>query len=251
MKKAAVSLKILFLVLFIPARAFASEIEADSKITRVTVYPDSAVIIRTASVKLDAGNHKVIFPNIIPDLDENSLRVSAQGMLEVKLFGAQVKKEFLAEVPSERIKQLKDEIQRLEDEKRKLEDNKTILDEEKKFLDSIRLYADVQVPKDLATKMPQVTELENMLKFLVTKLKENFSAHFEYEFKMRDINDKLDALKRQLSEISGSIRKLKRSIVVDIAAVKAGSVDLNVSYLVRGASWQPIYEAGQVLRNQK
>ncbi|OGX25957.1 MAG: hypothetical protein A3J51_01810 [Omnitrophica WOR_2 bacterium RIFCSPHIGHO2_02_FULL_45_21] len=222
---------------------FSFEIEADSKITQIIVYPDSALLTRSVSLKLDTGEHTAVFSDIIPDMDENSLRVSAQGPAEVKLLGAQLRKEFLEEVPSERIKQLKDEIQALEDEKRRLEDNKIILSEEKKFLDSIRFYADVQTPKDLATKMPQVAELDNMLKFLGTKLKDNFSSFIDYEFKIRDINSKADALKRQLAEVSGPSRKLKRSIIVELEALQAGNLDLEVSYLVKGASWQPIYDA--------
>ncbi len=222
---------------------FASEVEANSRIVQVTMYPDSALITRGANLKLDAGEHTIIFSNIIPDLDENSLRVSAQGNVEVKILGAQVRKEFLEEVPSQRIRQLKEEILKLEDERKKLEDNKAILLEEKQFLDSIRLYADAQIPKDLATKMPQVSDLENTFKFLDAKLKENFSGYSEYEFSLRALNEKLDVLKRQLAEISGSLKKLKRSIIVDLTAIKAEAVDLTVSYLVRGAAWQPVYEA--------
>lgn len=222
---------------------FASEISADSRIAEVTIYPDSALINRAAGLKLGPGQHKVIFPDIIPDLDENSLRVSTQGMSEVRLLGAQVKREFLEEVPSERIQQLKDEIRKLGDEKKKLEDTKEILNKERQFLDSIRLYADVQIPKDLVTKMPQTQELEAMLKFLDTKLKENYSAYIECELKVRDIVEKTDVLKRQLAEISGPAKKLKRSIVVDLEVLKAGSIDLSISYLVNGASWQPIYDA--------
>lgn len=230
---------------------YASEIKVDSKITRVTVYPDSAVITRFTSVKLDAGDHQLIFSDIIPDVDENSLRISAQGPPEVKLFGAQVKKEFLEEVPSERIKQLKEEIKKLEDEKNKAEDAQTIITEEKQFLDSIRLYADIQVPKDLVTKMPQVSDLENLLKFLDAKLKDNFSLYSEYKFKIRDINEKADALKRQLDEISGLSKKLKRAIAVDLMTVKPATVDISVSYAVRGAAWQPIYEARASFDNQE
>lgn len=222
---------------------FASEITVDSRIDEVTVYPDSAFIGRVANLKLNPGEHKVIFPNIIPELDENSLRVSSQGNAEVKLFGAQVKKEFLEETPAERVKQLREEIQNLQDEERKLEDTKNILGDEKKFLDSIRLFSGEQIPKDLVTKMPQAKELEDMLKFLGTKLRENYSQVVDAGLKIREIEKKIDVLNRELAQISGQHKKLKRSIEVDLEVLKPGNLDLNVSYLVRGASWQPLYDA--------
>lgn len=222
---------------------FANEIVADSHIANVTVYPDSALISRQATVQLNPGEHKVIFADIIPEIDENSLRVSAEGVSGVKLFGAQLKKEFLQELASEKAKQLKQDIQKLEDQIKETQDFKTVLMQEKDFLDSIRLFSHDQLPKDLVTKMPSSGDLEGTLKFLSTKLKENYSQAMDYEIKIRDLMQKVDVLKRELAEISGPAKKLKRSIVVDLEAVKSGSLDLKVSYLVRGAWWQPIYDA--------
>src|SRR3989338_3341149 len=191
---------------------FAAEITADSRINEITVYPDSALITRVANLKLSSGENKVIFQNIIPEVDENSLRVSSQGDAQVRLFGAELKKEFLEEVPSVRIKELKEQIQKLEDEKRKLEDNSRVLSEEREFLDSVRLFSQGQIPKDLVTKMPPAKDLDDTLKFLSARLKENYNGVIETELGMRDLQKKIDALRNELGQISGSSRKLKRSI---------------------------------------
>jgi len=236
-----ISTFILFSPLLKPV--FGQVIETDSRIAAVFVYPDSALITRIAPLKLKEGEYKIIFPNIIPEIDENSLRVSASGNADFKLFGAQLKREYLEEVPSERIKQLKEEIQKLEDEIKRLQNFKNLLLEEKNFLDSIRLFSREQIPKDLVTKTPSPKELDDTLKFLDTKLRENYSGVMDCELKMRDLTNKLDVLKEELAQISGPQRKLKRSIVVDLEVLKPGSLDLAVSFLVRGASWQPIYEA--------
>jgi len=209
----------------------------------VTIYPDSALISRAANLKLSSGDQKIIFSDIIPDVDENSLRVSATPTENIKILGAQVKKEFLKEEVSERVRQIKDEIQKLEDEVDKLENNKKILSDEKEFLDSIRLYSNGQIPKDLVTKMPAVKDLDDTFKFLDTKLKENYAQIIDTELQIRETQKKTDVLKRELSEVSGPQKKLKRSIIVNLEVLKPGTFDLVVSYLVRGAYWQPIYDA--------
>ena len=237
------SIILVFGLILLCSYVFASEIGVESRIVEVTVYPNSALISRIANLKLSAGEYKIVFSNIIPEVDENSLRISAQGSTEVKLFGAQVKKEFLKEVPSERIQQLKDEIQKLEDEIKNLQNTKNLLSEEKNFLDSIRLFSRDQIPKDLVTKMPKAQELEETLKFLDGKLKENYALVMEAELKIRDLNKKIDVLNRELSQISGPSKKLKRSIVVDLEVLKSATFDLKISYLVSGAFWQPIYDA--------
>jgi uncharacterized protein (TIGR02231 family) len=230
-------------VLFLVAESYAADIIADSRIAEVTIYPGSALISRLGNLKLNPGSHRIIFPDIIPEVDENSLRVSTDSAAEVKLFGAQLKKEFLKEAPSERIAQLNDELQKIQDELTGLENQKQVLLEEKDFLDSIRLFSEGQIPKDLVTRMPPAKDLEDTLKFLGAKLRENFSLAMEAELKIRELMKQQDVLKRELSQVSGPAQKLKRLIAVDLEVLKPATVGLRISYLVPGASWQPLYEA--------
>jgi len=221
----------------------AQDIAADSRITQVTVYPQDALITRKANLKLDNGEHKIIFSDIIPEFDENSLKVSGSGIAEVKITGAGVRKEFLEDIPAQKVKELQQEIQDMTDEKRRLDDNKKILFEEKLFLDSVRLFSGEQLPKDLITKMPQAKELDDILKFLEVRLKENYAQILDTELKIREIDKKIEALNRELAQVSGPNMKLKRFIEVELEVKKAGNWELYISYLARGASWMPIYDA--------
>ena len=223
--------------------ANAADIEAQSAIAQVTVYPDSALLTRVATLKLNPGEYKVIFSNIIPEVDENSLRVTTSDIVAVKLFGAQLKREYLKDIPSEQIQQLKDQIQKMQDDFRALENAQAILSEKKNFLDSLRIFTHDQLPKDLITKVPSAKELDDTYGFLDAKLKENYSQVLENELKKRDLADKINAARRQLAEMSGSVQKLRRSITVDVEVEKASTFDLSISYLVGGAYWEPIYDA--------
>src|SRR5512135_1027563 len=109
--------------------AFSETLEVSSTIGEVTVYPDAAVISRIAGVKLDAGQQQVVFTGIIPEVDDNSLRVSGSGSAAVKILGAQVKREYLTDEPAAKVRQLQDEIQKLQDDRRVLEDTKKVLSE--------------------------------------------------------------------------------------------------------------------------
>ncbi len=238
--------KLFFILVFIiatPLFVCAQDIIADSKINQVTVYAQGALVNRTASFKLNVGTQKIIFPDILPQLDENSLRVSGEGSAEVKILGASFKKEFLTESPVEKISQLQDEIQQISDEISKLNNTKLVLHDKKEFLDSVRLFSHGQLPRDLVTKMPQAGELENTLKFLDVKLRENYKEIVDTELAVREAQRKLEVLNRELNNIAGFDRKQKVSIVVDLEVVKAGNLDLRVAYRVAGANWYPIYDA--------
>ena len=221
----------------------AETIEAQSAITQVTVYPGSSLISRAAALKLSAGVHQVTFGGIIPELDDSSLRVSGFGTAEVKILGAQVKREYLEEKPAQKVRELQEEIEKLQDDGRALSDAKNVLENDKQFLDSVRLFAKVQVPKDLATRMPPPQELEETYKFLDAKLKDGYAQAQDLDIKKRQLDKKLEALNNELAQISGGANKLKRYITVDLDVAKAGNLDLAVSYMVGGASWQPLYDA--------
>lgn len=221
----------------------AEAIKANSQIIQVTVYPDSALISREVNLKLNPGEHKIIFSDIIPDVDENSLAVSGKGSAQVRIFGGQIKKQFLEKPPSQQLKELEQQIKELNDKTRNLNNQIKVLKEEGEFLDSIKLSAGEQIPKDLITKFPSASELDNLDKFLLTKLQENRDKQEGLEIKIRDLTDKIAALEKEKQNITFDVRKMQRSIVVELEAVKAGDLDLTISYLVKGVAWQPIYDA--------
>ncbi|GAB4114265.1 MAG: mucoidy inhibitor MuiA [Candidatus Caldatribacteriota bacterium] len=221
----------------------AKELEVDSKISKVCVYTSLALVDRKTHLELEKGNYQIVFPDIVPEIDEASLRTSVEGTAAIKLFGAQMKKEYLEEVPSERIKNLNQEIQILEDQVVNLENIKSILEEKREFLNSITSFSQSQIPQDLITHMPQVDDLKSILDFLDIELRNNYQQYVDAEIQIRDLKKKLEVLKNELSQISGIQRKLKRSIVVDMEVLEKGSLDLVVSYLVKGASWNPLYDA--------
>lgn len=240
-----------FILFFCSFGAYAVESDVASRITEVTVYSDSALVTRVVDLDLERGEFKIVLSDIIPNIDENSLRVLARGDAKVTLYGAQLRREHVEEDPSEKVNQLQSKIQQLRDEIVVWQNQKAILDDKKSFLDSVRLFSGEQVPKDLATKIPSSEELKNLLEFLNVNLKENFSLRTEADLKIRELTNKRDVLRRRLAEISGPRRRIKRSIVIDLEVVEPGALDLDITYLARGASWRPIYDARADFRSSE
>ncbi|MDD5120443.1 MAG: mucoidy inhibitor MuiA family protein [Candidatus Omnitrophica bacterium] len=243
MRKTKFLIFLLFSAVFLYSSLYAEEIQAQSRIQDVTIFSGNALIGRVASLKLNTGEHQVIFSGLIPDIDDNSLKASGAGSADVRILGAQVVTQFLEGPADEKVKYLQDALQQVRDEIRKLEDKKNVLKEEKVFLDSIKLFSQAQLPKDLVTKMPQANELENTLKFLSAKLIDNFSQNLEADIKIRQLNKKGQALSEELSGLIGAQRKQKKSIIVSLEVLKPGDLQLVLSYVARGAYWYPIYDA--------
>ena len=236
----------LFIFIFpflLPLSSMAADISVDSSINEVTVFPDSALVTRSSPIELTPGKHRIIFPDIVPEVDENSLRVTLSDPANARLLGAQLEKKILEEIPSERIKNLKDQLQDLEDKLRATEDRKALLKDQKKFLDSVNLFSGEQIPRDLVTRMPRTEDLENIMTFLGTRLKENYEGIQECDVMARELKNRIQTLKKELALISGPQQKMSRSITVDLETEEPLKSDILVSYQVKGATWRPIYDA--------
>jgi hypothetical protein len=101
--------------------------------------------------------------DLIPDLNQDTLRVSATGESEIEIAAVQAKREYLASESSERARHLQEKLRNLLDEKQQLENELKIRAEEKLFLDSLKTFANTQLPKDIVTKMPANPELSDRI----------------------------------------------------------------------------------------
>lgn len=233
----------LFLVaiLFTAQPVYAEDLA--SRITSVIIYPGSAMITRSGSMDLVPGEHQVVLADIIPNIDENSLKVSGEGPAGMRILGAQVKREFLTEAASEQVKKLEAEMLAVRDELRIVADEKNVAEHKKMLLDSLLTFSKTQLPEEMATKMPLAKDVGDMVAFLGSSFKDYYSVFQALDIKERELNKKLDALQREWGEFARS-PKMKRSVVVEVAVQKEGKVCLQVSYLVAGAvTWVPVYEA--------
>src|SRR4051812_25393493 len=81
----------LALVAFCPALAFAADLEVASRIDRVTVFPDAAVVTRLATVDLALGASSLVFRGLPASLDPASSRVEGAGSAAFSIGGMDVR----------------------------------------------------------------------------------------------------------------------------------------------------------------
>lgn len=219
------------------------DVKADSKIARVTVYPDAALITRAARVAIDPGVQQVYFDDIVPEIDENSLTVSGEGSAEVKLHGVFLKRDYMTEVADERIRALNKQIEAVADQIAQETNKAQTIQYQKDFLKSLQMYSGQQLPKDLVTKMPTVTELGGLLIFIAEQHNGLDQQYAGIHLKLRELKEQQTALVNELSQLRQPGSRMKRSIVVKVEGIKKGELNLSVSYLARGVTWSPLYDA--------
>ncbi len=228
---------------FLCAAAHAETVQADSKISKVVVYDDRALVTRSAELQLTLGSHEVIFSGLPGSLEPDSISAKGEGQAKVKLFGARIVTQQLEDSQSPRVKELETKMESLRDKQAAQDATEKILQEKWDFLASIRAAQGTQIGKDLVTRQPMADEIQKLSLFLDQEFLSVTQKRSELQMDRRSVSKEIDQVQRELNQLQQQNVKWQQSIAVDLEAANAGGFRLEVSYRVPGASWQPVYEA--------
>lgn len=229
--------------IFLPFALRAENIDAPSKISEVTVFPDRALVTREAQLNLAPGVHSVKLSPMPGTIEEDSISVRGKGQAKVKLFGARLETTQLVGPQPEKVKELTDQLKKLNDRRRELDDVKAVLQKKREFVESIKAASLDQIGKDIVTKQPSVTDITQIAVFIEQQLQDIYNKSRAADFETLKIDEERDRIERELHRLEGEFQKQQAAIVVDVEAENAGAFTLEVTYRLPDATWEPVYEA--------
>jgi uncharacterized protein (TIGR02231 family) len=204
---------------------------ADSApISRVTVYPGSATVERTGTVK--AGMTELEITGLPANFDTQTVRVQASSGIQI---GQIVTHDAgSATAPSAREAELEAKI-------RTLKDDKDTLNVEAKSAALVQNYLEhLNGGGERAPAAVDGKAMASVIDAIRRGGREAFSQIQRTQVQVREIEQKIAALQRDLDRVRSGARD-QRSITVTLAAAQAGTIKL--SYQVNGAGWKPSYRA--------
>jgi len=210
-----------------------------SRITEVVVYPEQALIRRTAELTLTEGEHQLVYLILPAMADGASVQASGRGsftLRDITIRNIQLKK-----VPDEKINALKTKIEELEAQIIQTQDRLNRIAGErdfiKKIVDKVTAAKDKETPSEL-----NPDNWIKMVQFYRTKSEELDKENRETARSLAFLNRDLQALKRELNDLGGQRVLNQRQVEVKIDVKKAGKLFLDLSYRVNGPGWEPLYE---------
>ena len=241
----------LLMLVFASSTVSADIVQADSKITSVVVYPDRALVTRSAALDLSEGDHEVIFKNLPPNMNTDSLRAKGKGTASIRILSLESKRVILDRPHQERVAELRDKIQEINDKLTEVKTRNGNLTAELKLVRAIGVYSGEQFSKEFITRQPGVDEWNAMLKFQNEHLGRINSEIDQVKIQKRELETELDKLNRQMAEIKGRRERTGQEVKVLLSALSPGKFNLSVSSVMQGASWHPIYDARAHLKTGK
>ncbi len=225
------------------------EIQVKSKIENVTVYLSSAQVFRTGSFSLSPGTYELIFSEVSPQINEQSLQANGSGSFTILDVKHRIKYPD-AVLPEENVippKIIKD-IKILEDSLSKIQFD---LDDFTSQGDVLKLEKRlIENNKMLTGNCDTIPEIKDGLSYLRTQLLDINKKLIDISKNIFRINQVKDRMNQRLSDLKSyntkvnpvKIEKPKDQIVVTVSATAQTSGKIEISYMVNSAGWSSTYD---------
>jgi hypothetical protein len=222
---------------------------ATSKITHVTVYPDSALVTREVDVPAGEGTMELVV-NPLPEHTINSSLYS-EGSDGIRVMTTRFRTRPVKEDTREEVRKLEDELKKLEMTQQKLKadfdankGNMGLLSNLEKFTAASTTNATEKGKLDSDATIA-------LAKYLMEGRNEKTKEMVNLLQQEQTNQEQIEFVKRKLKEATAGSSKTERDavIVVDKSNAAVGKVRLN--YLVDRAAWRPQYKfrAGKTLKD--
>ena len=216
-------------------------VDLESKITDAIIYPEWAYVTRKADVTLPKGHVRLYVGNLPPWIDSNSIQVNIRNLKGGKIIGATTGSVYSAEITEKEVKELSDKIKEL---KEKIEDfNADInaLMKERDYLYGLSQWSSEKAIDDKQSGTLNIETVKSMNDYIKKSISENYRNEIEIKRKSIVINQELNSYNRKWAEMQSKANIEHKEIAIDVET-NGGSFDIEVSYLISGASWYPVYD---------
>jgi uncharacterized protein (TIGR02231 family) len=212
-----------------------------SVLDAVTVFPDRARAVRRGRVKVEPGQQRLDFSGLPMSLIPDSVRAAGRGSARARLLGVDVQVQNFLETPAERARELEAKIQETTDADADLAAQAEVLDKAQKAVDGLAAQSEV-FARGLALRDRSTADQGAVYDFVIERGLKLQAEILAVGRKRRELVKELDRLKRELAQVKGTRPRQRYTASVEVEVLAAGDLDLELTYGVQPASWQPLYD---------
>lgn len=232
------AIAILAMLMFVAAPAtHAADLTATLTIDQVTVYPQTAAVVRRGEVAVPAGSHRLIIRGLSDPIDPGSLRMSA-GSRTVRLGGIEIEKIVATEFVSDSERALRKKLTELVDRRTEIQDDVPTAEQQLKLIDTVAsapVGRDAKVVIDGPSLSTTLSTISSGAAAARAKIRTATIA-------TRDLDAQIEATKAELGKVA-TARKNTTEVRAVIESNAAVTVPISLEYHVTDAGWEWLYEA--------
>jgi uncharacterized protein (TIGR02231 family) len=228
-----------------PAREEAKAEEAPpkaapSRISSVTVYPDSALVTREVEVPAGTGTLELVVTPLPPTTVNNSLY--SEGTDGVLVLATRFRTRAIQEDTREEVRKLEARLKEHLQAAEKIKADQEAIKQNLQMLGKLENFTAATTEKATEKATLNGETVIALTKYVMDTRGEKSKETVDLQQQLQTNQEEVEFIKRQLQEAAAGSGKTERDavIVVDKRNQAAGKVRLN--YLVDAASWRPQYK---------
>ena len=229
----------------LPTMAGAAEEPRESPppVKRVVVYPDRALVTRAVDVACGTGLAAASFRGLPLELDPSTLRAAVQGAAD-QVEAVSLNARVLAEAQTELMRTLEAQIEALQVKVREQQRAQERAGAMRAQGESMRAAeAPFLVRESAAEKKPNTAAWAGGLDAARELIDEANARALAADVAMRELGRQVQELSQRLNALSSSAPRRVQDADVLLRCAKAGAAHVELSYMIGGVSWEPLYEA--------
>jgi uncharacterized protein (TIGR02231 family) len=241
------SMRTALALLVLPAllsAAHAADVKGTTRIDAVTVFPSGAEITRIGKVKLERGDHVILFTDLPARAVHSSIRVEGKATGALEIGSVDSRRVFVprtddAIAATER-KRVEDAIEKLKDDKAVLQTAVQAAEMQKTLISNLAQLPTRPAPATgAAAPQPDWTQLFGLIG---DRLAEAQKAILDTQIKVRAVDRQIKDLEGKLASLAPA-QEERTEVKVFVNAGAPMDAEMTIRYQVGGASWVPFYDA--------
>ncbi|GHO84663.1 mucoidy inhibitor MuiA family protein [Dictyobacter formicarum] len=209
--------------------------------TAVTVYADRALVTRKGKITLEAGEHEIRVNNL-PQFLRDSLRASGHGPQGTRILNVDITTAFYPRPPEEDLARIQTELETLQHQKKLLQARQDALTDRRQWLRALGEQSK-DFARGLAQGQMKPQDCSDFFSFMSSQAAQDAEAALQLQTQIEQVQFQIDAKQREYYQRQGDeITADRQAALITVELATAGELELEISYLVRNASWYPQYD---------
>jgi uncharacterized protein (TIGR02231 family) len=224
--------------------AYAADVKGTSRIDAVIVFPSGAELTRVGKVRLEAGDHVILFADLPARAIASSIRVEGKATAKLDIGSVDSRRMFVPRtddtVAATERKRVEDAIEKLKDDKAVLQAAVQAAEAQKTLIGNLAQLPSRPGPANgAAAPQPDWTQIFGIIG---QRFAEAQKAILDTQIKMREVD-------RQIKDLEGKLASLapaqdeRTEVKIFVNAASALEAEIAIRYQVGAASWVPFYDA--------
>jgi hypothetical protein len=211
-----------------------------SRITHVTVYPDSALVTREVEIPEGGGLVEVVVNPLPPTTINSSLY--SEGSDGIRVLSTRFRNRPVKEDTREEVRKLEDEQKRLIQLQQKLQADMRACEANAGLLGKLENFTTVSTTHATEKGKLDSDATIALAKFLMDGRSERAREMIALQQQQQTNQENLEFVQRKLRELTAGTSKVERDAVIVVDKANGGVGKVRLNYLVGAAAWRPQYK---------